>query len=704
MKTRRQTQTEQELLNTVGDKRTLDSESEVSEKKRSRPNIKSKLKDKQLTDVNAVNLLKKKLNKKFLTDHEYASDSDSYYTSDSEMDDFIVSDSEVFSDESSYESSYDSDVCINEPRSTRSFTLSEILHKSSERLKNGLGEALTRQLENMDYEGTEESLYSEGDDIRLDEESDPEDHISVRKHKWSEGISLDEKKKYALEVEKLTKSIDNDAPTVDKLMKTHMSEKERKKLLNSYNIMRNMHKYSSEYVALRDEISELLRNYQNMKSEDLEMSGDDIKEKLEKFDKIEEELMLSVSSKIPMKYKIMSLQTDMDNKSVIYDRYQKLQSMDFTNSEYSKLKELIDIAVKLPYNKISELPVTLNDTSFMINQHLKYIKAGIQEDVYGMEQVISVILCNYNDRICNPSGSNGILTLKGHPGVGKTAILMSLAKHIKLPFAHISLNGVHDSAYIEGHGYTYEGAKPGCIVSKLKKMPYSNGIILFDEIDKTESKNNNASGVDSSLLSIFDPEQNHIFEDKYLDEIKIDLSRIWFFCSLNDEHRLSEPLKQRLFPIIHVPGYTTKDKVEIAKKIVPKLLKNVHLEKLVKFTEDAFKKVLSMSKVEEKGVRQFKANLKTIIQRINILRTAVIPEKETGETSEKVVTRENVTMENVNMENVWTLGDLKLSFKKPKMFVPPTEQAPLIVTDELVTELFEEFDEKVSKPYHRYIS
>jgi len=230
--------------------------------------------------------------------------------------------------------------------------------------------------------------------------------------------------------------------------------------------------------------------------------------------------------------KILKLNIDSYAQAHIYQKFLKLESMSPMDSEFHKLKEWIDTVVDIPFQTIKPLD-THNIKTDSINSILIWAKAKLDSEIYGMNEIKEELLLILNHRLTNPNSSDHSIALIGPPGVGKTKIVRTLASILSLPFEQISMGGVNDSSFLDGHSYTYEGARPGKIVEAFKKLGCKNGILFFDEVDKI-GMSSKSQEVSNQLLHITDFTQNTHFCDKYLPELPIDLSKIWFIFSLND--------------------------------------------------------------------------------------------------------------------------------------------------------------------------
>ncbi|MES2218611.1 MAG: endopeptidase La [Pseudomonadota bacterium] len=279
----------------------------------------------------------------------------------------------------------------------------------------------------------------------------------------------------------------------------------------------------------------------------------------------------------------------------------KLKMMSPMSAEATVSRNYLDWMLALPWNKRSKLRASLVEAEEILEaEHfgLKEVKERILEYLAVQKRV---------KKLKGP-----ILCLVGPPGVGKTSLGESIANATGRKFVRMSLGGVRDEAEIRGHRRTYIGAMPGKIVQKISKIDANNPFFLLDEIDKmsTDFRGDPAS----ALLEVLDPEQNHSFNDHYL-EVDYNLSDIMFVATANTLD-IPAALRDRM-EIIRIPGYTEDEKINIAlRHLVPKLMINNGLkESELKITEKTIQYIVRHY-TREAGVRSLEREISKIFRKV----------------------------------------------------------------------------------------
>lgn len=236
----------------------------------------------------------------------------------------------------------------------------------------------------------------------------------------------------------------------------------------------------------------------------------------------------------------------------------KLQRLNPQMPEFSIQRNYLEFMLDLPF-----------DGKGKENIDLKGAKKVLDRDHYGLEKVKERIIEHLAVLKLKGDMKSPILCLAGPPGVGKTSLGKSIAEALGRPYVRMSLGGLRDEAEIRGHRKTYIGAMPGRLLQNMKKAGSNDPVFILDEIDKLSY----GTGGDpsSAMLEVLDPEQNNSFYDNYL-EMGYDLSNVFFIATANNLGAIQPALLDRM-EIIHVSGYTTEEKVEIARKhLMPKQL------------------------------------------------------------------------------------------------------------------------------------
>ena len=297
-----------------------------------------------------------------------------------------------------------------------------------------------------------------------------------------------------------------------------------------------------------------------------------------------------------------------DVEKVFFKELDKLDMLNQQSPEYSMQMTYQQTMVGLPWGSYSQDDLDL-----------KRAQKILDRDHYGLEKVKERILEYMAVLSLRGDLKSPILCLYGPPGVGKTSLGKSIATAMKRKYVRMSLGGLHDESEIRGHRRTYIGAMPGRIIKSIQKAGSSNPVFILDEIDKVTQNTINGDP-SSAMLEVLDPEQNNAFHDNYLD-VDYDLSKVLFIATANDLNTIPRPLLDRM-EVIEVSGYTTEEKIEIAKRhLIPKEKENTGLEKekQLAFNKAAIEKIIEQY-TRESGVRQLEKQINKALRKMALMK------------------------------------------------------------------------------------
>jgi ATP-dependent Lon protease len=318
-------------------------------------------------------------------------------------------------------------------------------------------------------------------------------------------------------------------------------------------------------------------------------------------------------------FKIMTMNLSAETQGLVLSKFQNLQMLDPTSSEYFKTRGWLEKLTSLPLGNYKDLPVRIEDGD-ACNAFMDKARKCLNDAIYGQEEAKLQILQFIGAKIANPTKKGTSLLLVGPPGIGKTSLIKNgIAKALGWPFQFISLGGDSDASTYTGHQLVYESSHCGKIVNSLIAAKSMTMVLLFDELDKI-SATPKGEEVQNLLVHMTDPVQNEDFEDRYLAGIPIDMSTVMYIFSANDINKIDRVLLDR-FNVVFLDGYNSKEKLTIAEQfLMPTALEEVGLKDKVGISKEIIQYIIEHYAKEESGVRELKRAMEQIAQKINMLR------------------------------------------------------------------------------------
>jgi ATP-dependent Lon protease len=399
-------------------------------------------------------------------------------------------------------------------------------------------------------------------------------------------------------------SIRNPARIAD-VLAPHLNLKieDKQKLLETLNVHERLEKIYA-LMESETEILQIEKRIKNRVKKQMEKTQKDyyLSEQMRAIQKEMGEKDDLQSEIIELEEKLKAKQLSEEAHTKVKKEIKKLKMMPPMSAEVTVVRNYIDWMLSLPWGEKTEEKMNIDAAEKIL-----------EEDHYGLKEPKERIL-EYLAVQCLVQKIKGpILCFVGPPGVGKTSLAKSIARATGRKFVRLSLGGVRDEAEIRGHRRTYIGALPGKILQCLKKAGTDNPVFLLDEVDKMSM--DFRGDPSAALLEVLDPEQNHTFNDHYVD-VDYDLSGVMFITTANTLPAIPPALQDRM-EIIRLPGYMEIEKLNIAKIfLIPKQIEaNGLTSENITFSDKAILTIIRRY-TREAGVRNLEREKANVCRKV----------------------------------------------------------------------------------------
>jgi ATP-dependent Lon protease len=313
---------------------------------------------------------------------------------------------------------------------------------------------------------------------------------------------------------------------------------------------------------------------------------------------------------------INKLKNDINDNLIDYNNIIK-NPFDTTNLINLLNINTLDSQIK---NKINNLYNEVKLINIEKKNYITYVKKTLDKATYGQEETkreVERIIAQW----MNGKVDGSVLGFHGPPGVGKTCFAKKgISKCLvdkngnHRPFCFMQLGGASDGHILEGHNYTYLGAKCGRLVEFLMESKCMNPIIYFDELDKI-SQSEKGKEIVNILIHLIDKSQNKEIYDRFFSGIELDFSKCIFIFSYNDASKVDRILRDRITEI-KVSSLKLKEKIIITQNYTLKdLSEELNFE--CSLDENLISYIIE-NYTHEAGVRKLNEKITELFREINL--------------------------------------------------------------------------------------
>lgn len=189
------------------------------------------------------------------------------------------------------------------------------------------------------------------------------------------------------------------------------------------------------------------------------------------------------------------------------------------------------------------------------------------------------------------------ILLVGGPGIGKTRFSNAMAELLGTPPPlFVSMAAETNSSTLAGSSTFWSNSSPGQLFESIAwgragHSPVANGLLILDEVDKSNTTGYSALG---PLYSLLEEHTARHFVDQSLPDLIFDASRLRIIATCNDVEEVPAPLRSRML-VFHITEPEADQLIAIAEQMLGEMVRKMEVQFKAELPQALDHKIKGMS-------------------------------------------------------------------------------------------------------------